>query len=839
MKTYQNRKLTGILVLTTTFVFFQLFFGLGNSYSCGGTEQACGVERDGCSADAGETKAYVDANAHSVWDPLPCKLGSCGIYLDASGNILESCSAPIQNCGWVYTYNEDGTIKSQTNDCIDVPNPCLELADACIANAANTCSVMLSQQLQSSLSTYTNSIALCNKQYDDCVIPCKIITATAGENGHISPSGSVPVQPGGRIDFSISPNWCYHVSDVRVDNTSVGAVTSYSFYGVNKDYTIDASFEINTYTITATVVGGVGGTITPSTGIFTCDSSKTFTITPNSCYHIVDVEVDGVSKGAINSYPFPSITGNHTIKATFSDKYGVTALKQSTNTGKGTVFSSPAGITCGPNCMAQTAQFNQACSSLASTVTLTAAPDSDSSFANWSGSCAGTQCVMTMDGEKQSIAAFKILPPLAAFTASSTAGSIPLPVNFTNQSLRAWDVSRTTAPWADTYTWTFGDGETSNEKEPHHVYKTVGTFVVTLTVKNPSGTSTKSANITVASCLNRPIRVMHPNNVFSGYFASLQDAYNSATSGDSIQSLAFNFVGDLHANGAKEVAISGGYSCDYQSQVGSSSLQGMFTVSDGMATMGNFELVTGPGTSPVYVITSYANSGGSISPSGTVAVLPGGTAVYTLTPDAGNQILDLVVDGISLGGVGSYTLTNIQANHSVEAIFSRTLSVSKVGEGTGTITSANGGINCGDVCSAELETNSLITLSALADPYSTFVGWSGGGCSGTGPCSVAMTVNQNVTGNFSTNHARIAGQTPLYFDTLQAAYDAAPDGATILVRNLTLTEDLNTNSTTPKTITIEGGYGVGYVTKTGVTTMNGAITTTTGTVTISNFVLAK
>src|SRR5262249_16852403 len=48
------------------------------------------------------------------------------------------------------------------------------------------------------------------------------ITASAGANGSISPSGSVVVTQGANQTFTITPNSCYHVSDVLVDGSSVG-----------------------------------------------------------------------------------------------------------------------------------------------------------------------------------------------------------------------------------------------------------------------------------------------------------------------------------------------------------------------------------------------------------------------------------------------------------------------------------------------------------------------------------------------------------------------------------------------------------------------------------------
>ena len=64
---------------------------------------------------------------------------------------------------------------------------------------------------------------------------------------------------------------------------------------------------------------GTGGRIYPSGSVSVLEgNSKTFTITPASGYHISDVTVDGVSKGAISTYTFENVTDAHTIEATFA-----------------------------------------------------------------------------------------------------------------------------------------------------------------------------------------------------------------------------------------------------------------------------------------------------------------------------------------------------------------------------------------------------------------------------------------------------------------------------------------------------------------------------------------
>jgi murein DD-endopeptidase MepM/ murein hydrolase activator NlpD len=79
-----------------------------------------------------------------------------------------------------------------------------------------------------------------------------------------------------------------------------------------------------------------------------------------------------------------------------------------------------------------------------------------------------------------------------------------------------------------------------------------------------------------------------------------------------------------------------------------------------------------------------------------------------------------------------------------------TLAVAKQGTGTGTVTSSGGGINCGTVCTSQPITGGdSVVLTAAPGSDSTFSGWSGGGCSGAGTCTVTMNTGQNVTATFN------------------------------------------------------------------------------------------
>jgi hypothetical protein len=100
----------------------------------------------------------------------------------------------------------------------------------------------------------------------------------------------------------------------------------------------------------------------------------------------------------------------------------------------------------------------------------------------------------------------------------------------------------------------------------------------------------------------------------------------------------------------------------------------------------------------------------------------------------------------------------MDAAKSVTATFTPTspgqaqLSVQKNGSGTGTVTSTDGQINCGSSCTHDYDTGTGVDLTATPGGGSRFDGWSGGGCSGTGTCSVTMNQTTTVFATFVAQH---------------------------------------------------------------------------------------
>lgn len=220
-----------------------------------------------------------------------------------------------------------------------------------------------------------------------------VISASAGSGGTISPSGSVTVLQGENRRFAVTPGTGYHIADVRIDGSSVGAVSSYTFTGVSSDHSIHATFEVtaaDTYAITATA--GTGGGIVPSGRVtVTKGDTQSFSITPDSGFEIGDVLVDGASVGKPAQYSFRNVQADHTIQATFQSVSGPYTLNVAVSEG-GSVSTDPLGRTFAPG----------------TTVRLTAVASTGYAFDSWSGDLTGRSnpAEVVMDSNKTVNAAF-------------------------------------------------------------------------------------------------------------------------------------------------------------------------------------------------------------------------------------------------------------------------------------------------------------------------------------------------------------------------------------------------------------------------------------------------
>ena len=156
------------------------------------------------------------------------------------------------------------------------------------------------------------------------------ITATAGDNGSITPTGNETANCGEDKAFTIVANDGYRIESVIVDGETnvteavVAADGVYTFENVTANHTIAATFELipvqpQTYTITATA--GDNGSINPEGEVVVNEgATQAFTIAANEGYRIASVMVDEVESIASlvdGVYTFENVIADHTIAATF------------------------------------------------------------------------------------------------------------------------------------------------------------------------------------------------------------------------------------------------------------------------------------------------------------------------------------------------------------------------------------------------------------------------------------------------------------------------------------------------------------------------------------------
>lgn len=97
----------------------------------------------------------------------------------------------------------------------------------------------------------------------------------------------------------------------------------------------------------------------------------------------------------------------------------------------------------------------------------------------------------------------------------------------------------------------------------------------------------------------------------------------------------------------------------------------VFTQNTTIYAQWNYTGGSGPVTPSVtyYTLTATAGEGGSISPSGQVGVRRNGAKTFTITPDEGYVVDDVLVDGESVGAVTEYTFEKVTKKHTIAVSF--------------------------------------------------------------------------------------------------------------------------------------------------------------------------
>ncbi len=517
------------------------------------------------------------------------------------------------------------------------------------------------------------------------------LSVTQGAHGTIAP-GTTSLDYGGDQSFSVTPDVGYHVVDVVVDGDSEGALSSWDFTDVQATHSITASFAINTYAITVTQSSH--GTIAPGTTTVTYGDSQSFTITPSTGYHIVDVTVDGDSKGVVSSWDFNDVQEVHTITASFAiDTFTITVTQGShgsitpetstANFGSDNAFTVTPdvnyhidSITIDSNPVTvdspsgQTVEFN----SLQSSHTLTASFAINvltiTASAGAGGSISPSGSVSVNYDEDQS---FTVTP-----NAGYHIGSVSM------------DGSPASAPY--TFTNVVANGHTIE-----------ATFVV-----DPSVITVDTFTLFVTQGMHGTIA---PGTTFVSHGATRSFTITPDTGYHTV---------DVAVDGASKGPLTSWAFPDIRAD---HSITASFAVDE-------------------LAITVTQSAHGAISPD-TTFIEPGGSQIFSITPDTGCHIQNVVVDDEPKGATSAWEFTDVQTSHTLTASFAVdecTLTVSVVGDGSVT-ESSFGPYHYGD----------SLVLTATAGAGWSFSDW-GEDVAGTdNPATLTMNGDKTVTAKFSEN----------------------------------------------------------------------------------------
>ncbi len=143
-----------------------------------------------------------------------------------------------------------------------------------------------------------------------------------------------------------------------------------------------------------------------------------------------------------------------------------------------------------------------------------------------------------------------------------------------------------------------------------------------------------------------------------------------------------------------------------------------------------------------WTITASAGPGGSIAPVGAVPVAEGASRAFSIQPAGGNHVLDVLVDGLSVGSDTTYTFTNVTADHSIAASFSGDLF-------TLTSHAAIGGAVTRAPDLSGYPSGAAVTVTAVPDSGWAFTGWSGDTTTTGNPLALLMIAHRTVAAAFA------------------------------------------------------------------------------------------
>jgi len=444
--------------------------------------------------------------------------------------------------------------------------------------------------------------------------PSFTVTSSASAGGSISPLGAQTITQGGSQTFNITPNSGAQIAGVTVDGKPMGKRTYFTFSDVRINHTISTSF-----VCTINAQGGYGGTISPAGATdVPYGSNQTYTIAASTGFSISKVTVDGVSQGVISSYTFTNVTAPHTIAATFIGSGGAGDVPQQSQI----IFSSivdslPAG------------------GSISSWPTYIPSGQSLSPL--------GTPTVTTIDGRK-------FAHNVASENDGFNRGSYTSPIACNGASIVV--VAKPTRSGIDANWQAIVDV----------FYDRLVLGVMTgsgLVYARANGSNDYSAGTIHDGQTTILSLVAQPDGSYKVWANGVQMMSNGGNGA----------MTALTPSGTSYITVGRNYTDTWSTFNGE--IGDVFLYKTALSDADRVKLETYMAnrlayTGPTWTITASSGANGSINPAGAITVNQGATQTFSMIPNGPSYgVGDVLVDGVSVGAVSSYTFTNVQANHTI------------------------------------------------------------------------------------------------------------------------------------------------------------------------------
>ena len=255
--------------------------------------------------------ANVDVNGVELNTTISITISAAGIVgtptvNPVAGTYTENQSVVLTTTtdGATIYYTTDGTTPSKTNGTkYTAPITVLGAAGQSVETTIKAIAVKDGMQ-DSSVETFEYTINI--------PMPKHTITATAGANGSITPSGAVEVTEGESKTFTITADEGYEIATMKVDGVDVAVETSYTFTNVTDDHTIAVTFKQKA-TPDEPIIEAPVITSHPQNASAKSGETATFTITATGTTPIYQWQINrNDGKGFVN------ITGANSVSYTTS-----------------------------------------------------------------------------------------------------------------------------------------------------------------------------------------------------------------------------------------------------------------------------------------------------------------------------------------------------------------------------------------------------------------------------------------------------------------------------------------------------------------------------------------